>query len=88
MNDHSFLILLIRCEEISKGKELLPCKLFIDLRLHSEAFNGDIIDSTDDSILILVVDQLIAEYSLALVSPKSDGIELRLEVSHTIGLHD
>lgn len=74
LNDDSFLILLISSEEISKGKELLPCEFFIDLSLHSEALNRDIIDSTDDSILILIVDQLITEDPLALISPKSNGI--------------
>lgn len=88
LDDDTFLILLIGGEEIRKSKEFLPRELFIDLRLHSEALNRDIIDGTDDSILILIVDQLIAEDPLALVSPKSNGVELRLEVTHPIGLHD
>lgn len=69
LDDDSLLILLIGGEEIRKSKELLPRELFIDLSLHTEALNRDIIDCTNNSILILIVDQLIAEDTLALVSP-------------------
>lgn len=87
MDDSAFVIFLIRSQEICKCKELFSCEFLIDFSLHAEALDGDIVDGIDDCVFILIIDELIAEDTFALVPPQSDSIELRLEVFDSIGLH-
>jgi hypothetical protein len=42
----------------------------------------------EDSVLVLVVDQLIAEHTFALMSPKTNGVKFWLEIFDSVCLHD
>jgi len=88
VHNDAFLVLFVRKQEVCKSKEFFTRKLLIDLFIHSKAFCRKVVDSIEDNVFVLVVDQLITEHSFTLVAPKSDHVELGFEVSHSVSFHN